>query len=256
MTGEVLVAVPGWNRDQCEALDFLLRDGGIEATWARENVVSVPAVTEQQVLALVAFVGSNHSETQTQDSPQGSDGVAATEPDLWTAGDAETARAPAWAAKPGLRLAGYLVDAFVLCLAGIPIAFLFSGRTRYAIALAMSAIYAIVLIGWRGQTVGNLAVRTRVVSLRTGRVPSPVAAAVRWTVFNGVAVAALFVPLAVLAYPFWLLGMSVPILCTRFRQGLHDLAADVVVVDERDPSGAEQVAQVAVERAVGQSVAR
>jgi hypothetical protein len=54
----------------------------------------------------------------------------------------------------------------------------------------------------------------------------------------------------------WLIVVCVPILFTTFRQGTHDLAANVVVIDERVVSAYEQIAEMASGRPDHNDVAR
>jgi uncharacterized RDD family membrane protein YckC len=132
---------------------------------------------------------------------------------------------------------------------------LFSGRTRLVVALLVSACYSVILIAWRGQTVGNRVVRTRVLSLRTAGVPTFSAAVIRWSVFNGAALISLLSSAFAPGYLLWLVVACVPILFTTFRQGIHDLAANVVVIDERIVSAYEQIAEMASGRRGSNDVA-
>jgi uncharacterized RDD family membrane protein YckC len=241
--GDVRIAVPGWTVERREALDFLLEDARINATWVSDTVLLVSPTHEQRVLALIEFVGSPGPEPPADESSAVAVVASAAEQDN------ESEPFPKWTAAPGLRLAGFLVDSFILgCVVGIPAALLFSGRARLAVALVASACYSVTLIGWRGQTLGNSAVKTRVLSVRTGEVPTFAAAAIRWTVFQAASIVSLFSGLGSPLYLLWLFVASVPILFTRRRQGLYDFAANVVVVDERVASASEQVAQIGSHR--------
>ena len=95
----------------------------------------------------------------------------------------------------------------------------------YLLGLVVPAMYEIVFIAWRGQTVGKVIMSVRVVQLDGGEVPSASQSAIR-----------ALLPLAVLNLPLppisTLAGMAIYLwaFTSPLRQGLHDRAAGTVVV--------------------------
>lgn len=98
--GDVRVATPGWTAERRDALDFLLDDAGIAATWVDEDVLSVPAAHEQRVLALIAFVGA----TDRPEGPDGSPAVVGT-----SFAEQTTDAEPFPGAAPGVRPSAFPV---------------------------------------------------------------------------------------------------------------------------------------------------
>jgi uncharacterized RDD family membrane protein YckC len=136
-------------------------------------------------------------------------------------------------AGPWRRLFGYVVDVLVLApllltailLLGLGVAFALTG-------LALSGAYFVVGVARWGRTFGKLVVGTRVVDERTRRIPSWRAAVVRWGVPALPGMCALLIAYPVLLADAWLLVVYVGILQPPLRRGLHDRAADTVVVDD------------------------
>ena len=139
-------------------------------------------------------------------------------------------------AGPGRRLVGFIVDIVVLGAVGalllpilgvtaeevlqgtLPGDFVFS-------YLAVTAVYQIGFIVWRGQTPGKMAAKTKVVDEETGALPGPGPAAARWLI----PAAGQFLPgvvsfVALFVTYGWLLR-------DPRRQGIHDKVARTVVVD-------------------------
>ena len=138
-------------------------------------------------------------------------------------------------ASPDRRLLGFAIDVVILVVLSLPavltiIALEEPGSTGFpwaaTVALqAIGGVYFVVFIALRGQTIGKICARTRVVDVDTGRVPSWTAAFVRWAVPAAVATIPVF-GVAVLIVYAWLLW-------DPRRQGLHDKAARTLVVDTR-----------------------
>jgi uncharacterized RDD family membrane protein YckC len=94
-----------------------------------------------------------------------------------------------------------------------------------AITIA-SLVYEIVLIAWRGQTLGKMAMSIQVVRTDTGEPPAWSYSGIRAllpTVAGAVPVAGLFL---------WA-GIYLVALVTPRRQGVHDYAAGTIVVSRR-----------------------
>jgi uncharacterized RDD family membrane protein YckC len=101
---------------------------------------------------------------------------------------------------------------------------------------AASALYEVVFIAWRGQTLGKMLLRVRVVQIDDGRIPGVAKSAIR-TLVPTVAGAIPFALAPVLA-----LGVYLYALVDRRRQGIHDKAAGTIVVhalrvDAEPPTG-------------------
>lgn len=138
------------------------------------------------------------------------------------------------------RLFGALIDALVLA---VPVWF-FERLDVGWLGPVLGAVYVITLTALRGQTVGKMAVGTRVVDESTAAVPSLRQSVLRWLPVGGfdmmlrlaattgsavwisIALAACIVPLVVLG----------PILFDPLRRGLHDRLAGTVVVNAVDQS--------------------
>jgi uncharacterized RDD family membrane protein YckC len=93
-----------------------------------------------------------------------------------------------------------------------------------AVAWVLYFVYEGLMLGWRGQTVGKMALRLRVASLRDGSVPDGNAAWIRSAVY------ALPLIIPCFGFVFWLMNV---LSCTwdrPYRQCVHDKAAKTVVV--------------------------
>jgi uncharacterized RDD family membrane protein YckC len=90
------------------------------------------------------------------------------------------------------------------------------------VTLLVGFVYETALIALRGQTLGKMAVRIRVVRQDDGALPGWGPSLIRWFV----PVAASIVPLGALVVYLWMLW-------DPRRQGLHDRAARTLVVGAR-----------------------
>lgn len=103
----------------------------------------------------------------------------------------------------------------------------FSSGNGYWVGFAGWIVYFLyegLMLSWRGQTVGKMALRIRVATLRNGAVPDAGAAWARSAVYS--------LPLIVpcVGFLFWLINV---LSCTwdrPYRQCVHDKAAKTVVV--------------------------
>jgi uncharacterized RDD family membrane protein YckC len=99
--------------------------------------------------------------------------------------------------------------------------------------LVPSAIYAVGLIGWRGQTLGQQVLGLRVIRVSDRQVPGYGLAALRWIVAIGASIVLVFTQVFRLGldlYPVLVFGWAI---WDGDRQGLHDKAARVIVVRTR-----------------------
>jgi uncharacterized RDD family membrane protein YckC len=134
-------------------------------------------------------------------------------------------------AKFSTRFVGALVDAVLLLLVSVPLLVIHSREVRSPVEIVIGAIYGILLVGLMSGTVGNYVARTRVVR-RTGALPGLARAAVRWFVLFGPGVLiGLVAPQFRAVSLVWAVAVVAPILFSSTRQGLHDRASGVFVVD-------------------------
>ena len=139
-------------------------------------------------------------------------------------------------ATPWSRLAAAVVDGAVLQVAGLTVV---RTTTAAATATAITAVayltYEVAMVAARGQTVGKLAMGTRVVDGVTGARPTLWQAATRAVVpLAGVVVDAALGSVGVAA--LWVLVVYGALLFDGRRRGLHDRAAGTEVAPaERSP---------------------
>jgi uncharacterized RDD family membrane protein YckC len=139
-------------------------------------------------------------------------------------------------AEPWRRLVGFVIDWFVLVMLslvvvsalGIDMGEGSALRLPTSVRILQGFVGAAYYIGFtsaRGQTPGKMLIGTRVVMKRTGKIPAPGPAIMRW-VIPGLFV---FLPgvsvISVVIYGWLLFNL--------YRQGLHDKAARTVVVHAR-----------------------
>jgi uncharacterized RDD family membrane protein YckC len=139
-------------------------------------------------------------------------------------------------AEPWKRLVGLAIDWMVLVMTSLVIVSAFgidlgggdALRLPTSARLVQGLVGAAYYIGFtvaRGQTPGKMLIGTRVVMKRTGEIPAPGPAVMRWVVpglfvfLPGVSV------VSVVIYGWLLFNV--------YRQGLHDKAARTVVVRAR-----------------------
>jgi uncharacterized RDD family membrane protein YckC len=139
-------------------------------------------------------------------------------------------------AEPWKRLVGFAVDWLILVMTSLVIVSALGIDLGGGDALRLptsarvvqglvGAAYYIGFTSARGQTPGKMLIGTRVVMKRTGKIPAPGPAVMRW-VIPGLFV---FLPgvsvISVVIYGWLLFNL--------YRQGLHDKAARTVVVHAR-----------------------
>jgi uncharacterized RDD family membrane protein YckC len=127
-----------------------------------------------------------------------------------------------------------MIDGFIFFLVGLPAFFAGAEGTAFAVTwVALVAVYEVVLVAQRGQTLGKLAVRTRVVHRQGERIPTWSEAVVRWLVPSLPTLIGAFVVEDVIDVlgGVWTAIVYLPLLGPPPRQGWHDRAAGTVVVD-------------------------
>lgn len=124
-----------------------------------------------------------------------------------------------------------LVDAPVLVATGLVTGFgtLLTAAPAWAVAvnLLIPAVYEVVFLAWRGQTVGKILWGVRVCRLADGGIPRPDRAAMRVALPAAVGLVGSWV------LPGAFLVVYLAALWHPLRQGWHDRAADTVVVSVR-----------------------
>jgi len=124
-------------------------------------------------------------------------------------------------ASPGARLGARIIDVLIVVVALLILVFTSSGSVVDAMFIAplIWCVYEVVLIAVRGQTLGKMLVKVKVVRVDFGSVLGAGKSVGRWIIpFAG-----LVVPVITLLVYIWMLW-------DRNRQGLHDKAAGTVVV--------------------------
>lgn len=130
-------------------------------------------------------------------------------------------------ATPGQRLGGALVDGAVLQLVGLLLTDVDLGVAA-ALTTAAYLVYEVALVAVRGQTLGKMALGTRVVDAGTGSLPTLWQAATRAVLpMAGVVIDVATGTAAVGA--FWVLAVYGSLLLDDRRRGLHDKAAGTLV---------------------------
>ena len=152
-------------------------------------------------------------------------------------------RVPPWFREPTLwqRFLGSVIDGLLTGLGGLAaytVGVLAFGAdvdswdsTASSLTIAVLVFaYNVGLVATTGQTVGKMAMRTRVVSLDAGEIVSPGAAAIRWIVSSTLPtlVGLVAEPLAGLGLLYTIVVFW-PILRPPLHRGLHDQAAGTIV---------------------------
>lgn len=129
----------------------------------------------------------------------------------------------------GQRLVARLIDAVVALPLFAGAAALADGRVRVAIGLVAVALYEVFLVARGGQTLGKMAMSTRVVDRATGSPPGAGQAAARWLVLVAGSLVALALPSFEPVAVGYALIVVLPVLRPPLHRGLHDLAAGTIV---------------------------
>jgi hypothetical protein len=224
-------SLDGWTAADRESLSFLLDDAGITARWG-PNEIEVPEESRDRVQRFIDFLNNKYNaelETAAADGVTGEWNL--TGPGLGSAADTRYFDV----ASPWLRIGGSLIDGFVF----VPLALLLLavGAPRfgllYWLQVVVGALYQILMVGLLGRTVGNMVVRTRVVTLTERAIPGLHAGFIRWIV-------AASVPILLAPWPglfgielLWSLIVFGPVFKGPSHRGLHDRAAGVMVLDDR-----------------------
>ncbi len=118
------------------------------------------------------------------------------------------------------RVGATIIDGVVLAIPDFVIRAAVPNAGGYLLSLAVSAAYITIMLAKRGQTVGNIAVGTRVVYAQTGGPVTYGRALGRWAA-EAAMVALLFIP--------WIVDILWPLWDAR-KQTLHDKIANTVVL--------------------------
>lgn len=118
------------------------------------------------------------------------------------------------------RVGATIVDGLVLIVPNIIVDLIGGQGLGTLLSLVISATYITLMLSRRGQTVGNMAVGTRVVDAKTGALPSPGKALGRWAA-EGVLFLLLIIPgILDILWPLW----------DQENQSLHDKMAGTYVI--------------------------
>jgi len=116
-----------------------------------------------------------------------------------------------------------LIDGIILAIPNFIFRAAFSYATAETLAVIVGLIYFVALVGSRGQTVGNMAVSTRIIDARTGGPISYAKALGRYVSQIVLAVVFLIPFILSCLWPLW----------DRRKQTLHDKMAGTLVVKTR-----------------------
>ncbi len=142
--------------------------------------------------------------------------------------------APRWRRFVAWLLEGYLFGGLALAAA-----WLFGSAAGAATGLGLSVANGVVLVGWRGRTIGMFVFGMQINAPPARRQPAWSDAWLRWFIASWPGTTAVLVaPFAGRAVetvllvigPLWLIVCFAPILWDRFGRGLHDRAAGTVVL--------------------------
>jgi uncharacterized RDD family membrane protein YckC len=134
----------------------------------------------------------------------------------------------------GQRLLARLVDVLVLLPAIIVIDLVADGRARIALGAIISGAYEIWMVSQRGQTVGKIALNTRIVDRSTGELPDTEHVVTRWLTTAAATLLTIAVPdLGAIASIYGLV-ILLPILRGPLHLGVHDMAAHTIVTSLRE----------------------
>jgi len=136
--------------------------------------------------------------------------------------------------RPWRRLLASMLDGAIV---GVPVGLLYRSDA-WVLGVVVSVAYVVGLTAWRGQTVGKLVLRIRVVDEADGTTPSLQRCVVRWFVAVGFATGLRTIPgpRSLEVTMVWLAFVAsvvvlVPILHDPRRRGWHDRFAGTVVID-------------------------
>jgi uncharacterized RDD family membrane protein YckC len=146
-----------------------------------------------------------------------------------------TEAAPPGYAEPtfGQRLLARLIDSAVLSPVALLIGVSAEGQVRAASGLAVAAVYEIIFASLRGQTVGKIAMGTRIVDRATGSLPATSHVALRVLVLFAGSLVALVIPAFDNVDILYTLVVLLPILRPPLHRGLHDMASGTTVTSVR-----------------------
>jgi len=144
--------------------------------------------------------------------------------------DSRAAVPPAFAEPTfGQRLVARLIDGMVLLPVILLVGAVTDGRTRAAVGLAIVAVYEVAFVVRRGQTLGKMAMGTRIVDTTSGSLPSLKQSAMRWLVVIAGSITSVVTPELDPIEAAYTLIVLAPALRPPLHKGLHDYAAGTIV---------------------------
>jgi uncharacterized RDD family membrane protein YckC len=131
------------------------------------------------------------------------------------------------------RVLARIVDAVVLLPVVLLIGMVVEGQLRLVAGMAVSAVYEMLLVARNGQTVGKIAMGTRIVSLGSGSLPDLMQVGIRWLALSGGALLTLMLPALEPVELVYLVVVLLPVLRPPLHRGVHDRLARTVVTSVR-----------------------
>ncbi len=131
------------------------------------------------------------------------------------------------------RILARLIDTAVLLPLALLFGILLKGKLSAVLGLIVGAVYEIVLVARRGQTLGKATMGTRIVNRESGALPDTLHVALRWLVLSAGSLVALVVPEVANLNVAYLIAVLFPVLRPPLHRGLHDRAAATVVTSLR-----------------------
>ncbi len=122
-----------------------------------------------------------------------------------------------------------LIDALVVVPVILLVGVVTDGRIRSAVGLAIIAVYEVAFVVRRGQTLGKMAMGTRIVDTTSGSLPSLKQSVIRWLVLIAGSIASLIAPEIDPIDAGYTLIVVAPVLRPPLHRGLHDFAAGTIV---------------------------
>ena len=129
----------------------------------------------------------------------------------------------------GQRFLARLIDSVIVVAVALPIYFVV-GQPPVIVGFALVTAYEVAMIATRGQTLGKMAIGTKIVDAATGQIPSLRQAAFRWLVLIlGNLVRRMLPGVAGIFSTVYDVIVLLPILKPPYHRGVHDRIAGTVV---------------------------
>ncbi len=223
------IHLPDWTTDERAALEGILDEDETAFRWDGDTL-RVPEVHAPRVRILVEHLRA--------DAWPGGVVVATSrtrpfEGFVWDEREGldRSPRRRTWIASPGRRMAATIADSILVALILAIV-----GRALGAFAVVSVLVnvgYGVIPIARTGRTVGAALLHIRVVATSDLGAPGLRRAAIRWIVPSGAWVLSAIDPRLIFAHAVWSVLVFVGVFRVPLRQGLHDRASGVVVVDDR-----------------------